>query len=77
MLAGLVIALAVKETPRALEGIDVSRLVRERIEALDMRELEAMVLRVVDRELFWITALGGILGFLIGALQSLLSLIRI
>lgn len=77
VLAGLVIALAVKETPRALEGIDVSRLVRERIEALDMRELEAMVLRVVDRELFWITALGGILGFLIGALQSLLSLIRI
>ncbi|HOX18105.1 MAG TPA: DUF445 family protein [Spirochaetales bacterium] len=77
VLAGMVIALAVKETPRALEGIDVSRLVRERIEALDMRELEAMVLRVVDRELFWITALGGILGFLIGALQSLLSLVGI
>ncbi len=76
VLAGVVIALAVKETPRALEGIDVSRLVRERIEALDMRELEAMVLRVVDRELFWITALGGILGAMIGALQSLLSLVR-
>lgn len=77
VLAGMVISLAVKETPRALEGIDVSRLVRERIEALDMRELEAMVLRVVDRELFWITALGGILGFLIGVLQSLLPLFGI
>jgi uncharacterized membrane protein YheB (UPF0754 family) len=40
-----------------------------------MADAERIVLQVVNKELNWITILGGILGGLIGIIQSLLSLI--
>ncbi|MDA8411644.1 MAG: DUF445 family protein [Treponema sp.] len=63
------------QATRILEGIDVKAMVVERIDELEMAEIERMILAVVDRELFWITALGGILGAIIGLAQAFLATI--
>lgn len=49
--------------------IDIRSMVVERIEAMDLRELEALVLKLAHRELKAIEYLGGILGFAIGLVQ--------
>ncbi|MCE5255905.1 MAG: DUF445 family protein [Spirochaetaceae bacterium] len=60
---------------RIIDMLDVKNMVIDKINALDIREAEEVVMRVVKKELNWITALGGILGVLIGIIQSLLSII--
>ena len=72
-LAQLAVDLISAQATRILEGIDVKAMVVERINELEMAEIERMILAIVDRELFWITALGGILGAIIGITQSLLA----
>lgn len=69
-------ALAAAESARALKTLDVRSMVIDKIDSLDMIEVERMLLRIIDKELGAITALGGVLGGLIGLAQSLLSLLR-
>lgn len=71
-LAGKAMGILVAQTERIVEAIDVKAMVVARIEALDMREVERIILSVVDRELYWITVLGGILGAVIGLIQAAL-----
>lgn len=59
----------------ATENLDISRMVVEKIEALDLASFEAIVIGVVKRELRFIEYLGAILGFLIGILQGLVMLL--
>ncbi|MCX7774924.1 MAG: DUF445 family protein [Rectinemataceae bacterium] len=74
--ATLAILNAIAERmPDIVRSLDVASMVAERIESLDMRELERIVLSVVKRELAWITWLGGLLGFMIGGIQSLITLL--
>jgi hypothetical protein len=68
--------LTVSESANMLESIDIRSLVVEKIESLDMIEVERMILRVVDKELGAITVFGGILGAIIGMFQSLLFFLR-
>lgn len=56
---------------KALSALDVAGIVRERIEGIDDRELEGMILAVVDKELKAIVYLGALLGFLMGFLTLL------
>lgn len=58
-----------------IKGFDVSKVVVEKINSLDMADMERMILGLADKELKWITVLGGVLGGIIGVLQSLISLI--
>lgn len=67
-------ALAI-QAERLIEALDVKAMVVERIDALDMLEVERIILGVVERELTWITILGGVLGGAIGVVQSLVSLL--
>ncbi len=67
------LSLIESRMPLLVEAIDIRSMVAERIDSLDMREVERIVLQVVNKELIWITWLGGILGALIGAIQSLIS----
>lgn len=69
-------ALAARESGAILAGVDVRGLVVEKIDSLEMIEVERMLLRVIDRELKAVTWFGGVLGFLIGVGQSLLFLFR-
>ncbi len=69
-------ALAARESGAILAGVDVRGLVVEKIDSLEMIEVERMLLRVIDRELKAVTWFGGVLGFLIGVGQSVLFLFR-
>lgn len=69
-------ALAARESGAILAGVDVRGLVVEKIDSLEMIEVERMLLRVIDRELKAVTWFGGVLGFLIGLGQSVLFLFR-
>lgn len=58
-----------------VEAMDIQGMVVERIDSLDIKEVERIVLQVVSHELAWITWLGGILGAMIGFIQSLIALL--
>lgn len=53
-----------------LAGVDVRAMVRERLDALDLAELEALVRQVAGRELAYIVRAGAVLGFLVGLVQA-------
>jgi uncharacterized membrane protein YheB (UPF0754 family) len=54
---------------RAEDKLDVSEIVRTKIEAFDLTKLEAIIHEVSARELKTIEVLGGVLGFLVGLVQ--------
>jgi len=68
--------LAATESAGLLKSIDIRSLVVEKIDSLDMIQVERMLLRVIDRELGAITLLGGVLGAVIGMLQTIFLLLR-
>jgi uncharacterized membrane protein YheB (UPF0754 family) len=57
-----------------LRTIDISTLVSDRIDSLDMLQVEHIVLNVMANQLWWINIFGAILGALIGLFQSLFTL---
>lgn len=54
------------EVPRLLKTIDLSRVVEEKINAMDMPTMERLVLDVANHELNMLVVLGGLLGAIIG-----------
>jgi hypothetical protein len=74
--AGGLSELAAVESPAMLESMDIRSLVVDKIDSLDMIDVERMLLRIIDKELGAITAFGGVLGAIIGATQSALLLLR-
>ncbi len=68
--------LAAVESAGLLRSLDIRSLVVEKIDSLDMIQVEKMLLRVIDRELGAITVLGGVLGAVIGMLQTVFMLFR-
>ncbi|MDR1688358.1 MAG: DUF445 family protein [Clostridiales bacterium] len=58
----------------AAEAIDVAKLTKDQINALDLAESEEIVISVAKRELNAITYLGGVLGFIIGIIPVLTEL---
>jgi uncharacterized membrane protein YheB (UPF0754 family) len=54
---------------RAEDKLDVSEIVRSKIEGFDLTKLEAIIHEVSARELKTIEVLGGVLGFLVGLVQ--------
>lgn len=57
----------------AAEAIDVGKLTKDQINAMDLEQAEEILLSVVKKELNAITNFGGILGFIIGLLPVLLD----
>lgn len=74
-LAKVIVKAVADQADRLVEALDIRTMVVERIEALDMAEVERLILKVVKDELQWITLIGGILGAAIGLVQSFLSLL--
>lgn len=52
--------------PKILENIDISRIVRDRINEMDMDETERLILQVMDKELKAVIWLGALLGLIMG-----------
>ena len=63
------------QAERLVEALDIKSMVVDKLNSLKMIEVEKLILKVVNDELNWITILGGVLGGLIGIMQSLLSLL--
>lgn len=57
--------------PKILESIDISKIVRERINEMDVNETEKLIFQVVDKELKSIVWLGALLGFVMGCINLL------
>jgi len=60
---------------QSMQKIDISNMVEERINSLEMEEVERLTLEIASRELKYIELLGGVLGAVIGLVQSLFLLI--
>lgn len=57
--------------PRILDSIDISKIVRERINEMDVNETEKLIFQVMDKELQAIVWLGALLGMVMGSLNCL------
>jgi len=57
--------------PKILSTIDISRIVRDRINEMDIAEAEKIILSVMNKELSAIVWLGALLGCIIGMVNSL------
>ena len=65
------------EVERGLEkGLDVPRLVEQKVSTFAIEKLEALILEVASRELRAIVVLGGVLGVLIGLSQVVFVWLR-
>lgn len=58
--------------PRILQDIDISSIIEQRINDMDMEEAEAIILDVMKKELRAIVWLGALLGSIMGTLTSIL-----
>lgn len=57
--------------PKILESIDISKIVRERINEMDVNETEKLIFQVMDKELKTIVWLGALLGLVMGSINIL------
>ena len=57
----------------ALSSVNVKALVSDKINSLEMLNVEKLILEVVAEHLKWINIFGGILGALIGFMQIIIS----
>ena len=60
-----------------LSRLNVRQIVVDRINSLDIEQVEALLLDIIHRHLRWINLFGAILGALIGALQVVLHVVGI
>ncbi|GAB6275847.1 MAG: hypothetical protein SAMD01599839_03870 [Rectinema sp.] len=74
-LADALLKLIETRIPAFVDAIDIRSMVSEKIDSLNMKEVERIVLQVVRKELAWITWIGGILGAMIGIVQSIISIL--
>lgn len=58
--------------PRILQDIDISTIIEQRINEMDMNEAEAIILDVMKKELRAIVWLGALLGSIMGTINSLI-----
>lgn len=58
--------------PRILESIDISKIVRDRINEMSMDETEKIIFEVMDKELKAIVWLGALLGLIMGSVNLLI-----
>lgn len=57
--------------PRILESVDIAKIVRERINEMDVNETEKLIFQVMDKELKAIVWLGALLGMIMGSINVL------
>ena len=58
--------------PRILRDIDISTIIEQRINEMDMKEAEAIILDVMKKELRAIVWLGALLGSIMGTINALI-----
>jgi uncharacterized membrane protein YheB (UPF0754 family) len=64
-----------RRLPQVLETLDVHQLVVDRVNSLDVKRVEELLLIVIARHLKWINLFGALLGALIGGSQVVLRFV--
>lgn len=62
---------------RAINDIKISKMVEEKILAMDILKLEDMIIKLAKTELKQIEVLGGVLGLLIGIVQGVIAMMMV
>ncbi|MDR1747821.1 MAG: DUF445 family protein [Spirochaetaceae bacterium] len=75
LISERVLSLAAGAVPAVLKKLDIRKIVTDKIDSLEMEEVEGLVFGIMKSQFKWINIFGGILGGLIGILQSILSLL--
>jgi uncharacterized membrane protein YheB (UPF0754 family) len=65
--------LVERRLPQLVQSLDIRRLVVNRVNSLDVSEVERLLLMVIARHLKWINLFGALLGALIGGSQVVLG----
>lgn len=60
--------------PRILESINISKIVETRIQEMDMKEAEQIILSVMKKELHAIVWLGALLGSIMGTIMTFINI---
>ncbi len=60
-----------KQLPKAMEAVDISNMIEQRINEMDVQQTEQLILQVMRKELKAIIWLGALLGFIMGCLNML------
>ncbi len=71
-LCQLVEELIKKEAPRLVETLNVQRMVEEKVNGLDLLQVEGLLMGIMKEQFKYINLFGGLLGFMIGLLNLLL-----
>ncbi|MCL2235217.1 MAG: DUF445 family protein [Defluviitaleaceae bacterium] len=69
----IVAFLAEKAGQHLVDIINIPAIVEEKINEMDIKEMESLLLSVVGKQLKWIAILGGVLGFFIGFIPAIIS----
>ena len=70
----IIIELGEKLSHHAINSIDISKMVEEKIIDYDFVKIEEMIFKISKNELKHIEVLGGVLGFAIGIVQGVVVL---
>ena len=65
-------SIITEHLPKILQSIDISKIVRERINEMDVNETEKLIFQVIDKELKAIVWLGALLGLVMGSINILI-----
>ena len=65
-------SIITEHLPKILQSIDISKIVRERINEMDVNETEKLIFQVMDQELKAIVWLGALLGLVMGSINTLI-----
>mgnify|MGYP001065586698 FL=1 len=60
-----------EQLPKAMEAVDISNMIEQRINEMDVQQTEQLILQVMRKELKAIIWLGALLGFIMGCLNLL------
>ena len=63
----------IAELPRLCAALEIEKTVEERINAMEMEQVESLVLQIMAGQLKWINFFGALLGALIGIAEALLT----
>jgi uncharacterized membrane protein YheB (UPF0754 family) len=74
-LARQLVRIIDERLPALIESFDVKQMVVEKVNNLDVAQMEQLLLMVIAKELKWVVLFGGILGAVIGLAQLLLRLV--
>ena len=63
--------LLLEEVPRLVEFVNIERIVRRKVDSLDLLRLEGLLLGIMEEQFKYINLFGGMLGFILGLFNLL------